>query len=159
MRCVEAPSLHPDASFPRIMAVGGFLCDFECIRTASGRSESTGESLRIRAVLDGARSGASRHHTDAVCASRDARDRRESTSRRRRRRRAAAVDAQPPRRSTPSAASATPGSRAATSRGRFAATARPSRSATATTTSQMKMRSGGCGRRLPRASSIGRCVI
>ena len=41
-------------------------------------------------MLDGARSGASRHHTDAVGASRDARDRRESTSRRRRRRRAAA---------------------------------------------------------------------
>ena len=42
-------------------------------------------------MLDGARSGASRHHTDAVGASRDARDRRESTSRRRRRRRAAAT--------------------------------------------------------------------
>ena len=28
-RCFAAVSLHSDASFPRIMAVGAFFCDFE----------------------------------------------------------------------------------------------------------------------------------
>ena len=50
-RRFAAVSLHSDASFPRIMALGGFLCDFERIRTASGpRSENTGEILSM-AVL------------------------------------------------------------------------------------------------------------
>ena len=46
----ETVSLHSDASFPRIMAVGGFLCDFECIRTASGPvSRPSGEFLATAA--------------------------------------------------------------------------------------------------------------
>ena len=34
-RCVEAPSLHSNASFPGMMDVGGFFFDFEPFRTVT----------------------------------------------------------------------------------------------------------------------------
>ena len=54
-RRVEAPSRRRRDSSPGMMDVGGFLCDFEWIRTASGAVPArTGESSR-RAVLDDVR--------------------------------------------------------------------------------------------------------